>query len=132
MIRPIDTVSMSESAKAEHIISELRNASLFSSSLVILDDLDLLMNYVRLGNVINYSEKLYHTIVTLIGHAPSKTTFLVLATCSNPEFVEFIESQFDAVHVLEEMTSEEASKVSAHLGLGPNSEAKTIRQLLTI
>lgn len=100
MIRPIEFVGKSEAWKLQQIATDMMNAGLSDESLIVLDDIDLLMDYVRLGTVTSFSEKLYHTIVTLL-RTPTSGKLLIVATCSNLEFADFISKEFDATFSLE-------------------------------
>ena len=45
LVRPIDVISMDERTRSMHLISLFRNAGLSNESLIIFDDLDVILNY---------------------------------------------------------------------------------------
>lgn len=134
IIRPIDMISFDENMKALHIADNITNSYIAEESLILLDDIEIAINYAKLGNNITFSNKLYQTLVTLLKTEPSGNHRLtLLVTCSDIELAEMITSLFDLRFDIGNIKQPELFNVTKELGYSPisvqNSDM-TIRQLL--
>lgn len=138
IIRAIDMVSFDETMKTYYIVDNVTNAYISEESLVILDDIEIAINYAKLGNSITFSNKLYQTIITLLKSEPTmpdhKLTLIV--TCSDFEFAEMITKCFDLVFNISKIKHNEVASVTNKLGYDEkniilfNENDITIRELL--
>lgn len=127
VIRAIDTISMNELTKSFYISDIVTNAYITNESLIIIDDIEVLVNYAKLGNVITFSNKLFQTLITLLKTEPINKShrLTIIATCTDKEFGEMISKYFDRICEIHHLTPLDIGK------LGYNSDSElSIRQVL--
>ena len=97
MIKAIDLISMDEFAKSKYIIDIITNAYLSKDSLILIDDIEITINYANLGNNILFSNKLYQTLLTIFKTVPSnpQNSINIIISCSNSYLVKILRSYFD-------------------------------------
>lgn len=85
MIRAIDVAHMDDYYKSEHILSVFTDAKISNESLIIIDDVEIIINYANLDNLIQFSNKLYQTLLTVLKSPPDNpdNCLTVLITCSD-------------------------------------------------
>lgn len=95
LITPNTLLGMNEMAKAAHISKVFHDAHRSTRSVVVLDDLERLIEYVRIGP--RFSNVVLQTLLTCIKKVPSKkdTKLLILGTSSSAEVLTSLEL-FDA------------------------------------
>ena len=94
-------VSFDESSKSHHISDIVTNAYISDESVVIIDDVEIAVNYAKIENVLSFSNKLYQTLLTLLRTEPNKNHKLVLlVTCSDRDFFEVISKYFDMTFII--------------------------------
>ena len=116
LIKPLDFVGTNDVTKINTLLSHFKDAEVAGEAILVLDDLDLLVNYVKVGSVVSFSDKMYHALITLLSSSFTGKLF-VIATCSNPEFIESVSKYFDEVTWLESMSNEEIQRVGKELGI---------------
>jgi len=86
-IRSFDMLGMNESGKTHLITETIINAHLSKHSLIIIDDIEDAINYSRIGSVINYSNNLYLTLMTLLRTPPNNenNSMTIVITCTNKD-----------------------------------------------
>ncbi len=140
MIRPIDVIRMNEYEKSAFITDTLMDAYISDTSLIILDDIEVLINYADLGYNISFSNKLYQTLATIL-KTPSNdpnNKLMIIVTCNNDKLKQILMTFFDKCYSLERLTCNDVATVSKNIGLSvdlskldPN-EGLTIKELLNI
>lgn len=127
VIKAIDTISMSELSKSFYISDIVTSSYISEDSLIVLDDIEILVNYAKLGNVVTFSNKLYQTLVTLLKTEPSNKLhkLTIIATCTDKEFGELISKFFDNVFELGTLSPLDCKTIGYD-----NVESLTIRQVL--
>jgi len=102
IIRAIDLISFDEIGKAYHIADLVKNAYISEESLIVMDDIEITINYAQFGKSITFSNRLYQVLVTLLKTEPTaknhKITFI--CTCTDKEFSEQICNLFDLVFTI--------------------------------
>jgi SpoVK/Ycf46/Vps4 family AAA+-type ATPase len=118
IIRPIDVVSFNETNKSYHIADTIINSYISEDSLIILDDVEILVNYAKIGNVTTFSNKLYQTLITLLKTEPINKNhkITIIATCTDPEFVDIMAKYFDVVHLINKIQKDNIKDVIKSLG----------------
>ena len=66
IINPIDVINLDEYGKAQYIIDAFNDARLCKSALVVLDDVEILINYANMDFNVSFSNKLYQTLLTCL------------------------------------------------------------------
>lgn len=89
LVSPDRYVGMSESAKASAIGKVFEDALRSPLSCVLLDDLERLLEYVRIGP--RFSNVLLQTLLVCIKRSPRRGKLFVIATSSNPSVLESLE-----------------------------------------
>ncbi|QKF94390.1 AAA ATPase protein [Fadolivirus algeromassiliense] len=138
IIRAIDMVSFDETMKTYFIVDTVTNAYISEESLVILDDIEIAMNYAKMGHSITFSNKLYQSIITLLKSEPTMSNhkLTLIVTCSDNEFAEMISKCFDMVFNIGKIKHKEIFNVTNNLGYNEkdmvlfNNDDITIRELL--
>lgn len=112
-IRPIDVVTMDENGKSYHIVENIRDGYQSESSLILIDDLDICMNYAEIGNSVIFSNKIYQTILTILKTYPSnKNNILtIVVACGNYNLSETIKDKFDKVFKLPDIGSNDIKNI---------------------
>jgi len=118
IIRAIEMVSFDETMKAFYISDAVTNSYVSEESLIVLDDIEIAINYAKLGNSVTFSNKLYQTLITLLKTEPTsrlhKLTLLV--TCSDQDFCDMISKQFDMTFNIDKIKQNEVNDVIKSLG----------------
>lgn len=138
IIRAIDMVTFDETMKSYYIVDNVTNAYISEDSLVVLDDIEIAINYAKLGYNVTFSNKLYQTLITLLKSEPSmpnhKLTLIV--TCTDTEFSTMISKFFDMVFTIGPIKHNNINNIANSIGhsskLAFNEKNMTIRELLNI
>ena len=78
-------VGMPETAKAQYIARVFDDAHKSPLSLIVLDDLERLLEYVRIGP--RFSNVVLQTLLTCVKKVPKKSKVVVMATTSSAALV---------------------------------------------
>lgn len=97
IIRAIDTVSFDEIGKVLYISDIVKNSYVSENSLIVIDDIEIAINYAQLGNHLTFSNRLYQMLITLLKTEPTtkdhRITFI--CTCTDKSFSQSMEKFFD-------------------------------------
>lgn len=103
IIRPMDIIRLDEHQKSLLISDTVIDSYLSDNSLVVIDDVEIMINFAQIGHTTSFSNKLYQTLLTVIKSVPEnpehKLTLLV--TCGNKMLRDIINPHFDKVFELE-------------------------------
>lgn len=101
-IRAIDLVSKDEIEKAIYIGDLVKSCYVSEESVVVIDDIEIVINFAQLGDYPSFSNRLYQVLLTILKTEPlnkdHKITFI--CTCSTPSLIKSISKIFDKVFVL--------------------------------
>ena len=86
LVSPNTLLGMGEMAKAAHIAKVFDDAHKSPLSVVLLDDIERLLEYVRIGP--RFSNAVLQTLLTVIKKVPQKARLVVIGTTSNCETLE--------------------------------------------
>ena len=89
IVSPNGLVGMGEAAKAAHIARVFDDAHKSPLSLIVLDDLERLLEYVRIGP--RFSNIVLQTLLTCVKKVPRTAKLIVLATSSSAQTLESLE-----------------------------------------
>jgi len=90
LLSPNTMIGVGEAAKAQMIAKTFDDAHRSPLSVVVLDDLERLLDYVRIGP--RFSNVILQTLLTCIKKVPSKKSkLLILATTSSAEVIDSLE-----------------------------------------
>jgi len=92
MIRPIDVVQMDDITRSNYIINIVKDGYLSEKSLILIDDIDIIMNFSDIMGIVNFSNKLLQTVLTII--KTNKSNFFVIATLSSERLFSSIKEYF--------------------------------------
>lgn len=130
VLRMIDLVNSDEIGKINSLVDIFSAAYLSDESLIVLDDLEILINYAKMGLQTTFSNRLYQTLITLLKTGPPRDHRLtIVATCTDDEFTEMVKRYFDRVYELEKISSEEVSTI-LRLKDDTINDTLTVRELL--
>lgn len=93
-LRAIDMISMGEFQKASYITDNIMDAFLSEHSLVIIDDIEIAINYANINRSSIFSNKLYQTLVTILKTPPFEkgNRLTILMTSMDPNVGELLEN----------------------------------------
>lgn len=133
IIRAIDLISMDENYKTLYISDIISNAYLTDNSLIVIDDIEIAINYANLYNNISFSNKLYQMLMTILKTSPlnpnNKVTILV--TCGNLDLFTMLDKNFDLVLQIDKLSSTDLQRISDELNIAaPSNLDLSIKQLL--
>lgn len=95
-IRAIDLINFDEFQKSQHIIDIAKNSYISKDSLIVIDDIEIAVNFAQFGNTLNFSNRLYQTILTILKTAPPNGHNLtIIVTTNNENFSSNISYLFD-------------------------------------
>jgi SpoVK/Ycf46/Vps4 family AAA+-type ATPase len=104
LVRAIDLISHDEMAKSRSLVEIVTNAYQSDDSLILLDDLEILLNYAKVGFQVTFSNRLYQTLMTILKTAPPRGHRLTLiGTCADAELAQVIGKSFDLTYTLEDV-----------------------------
>lgn len=118
MVRAINMISMDELSKSQHLADAVQNGYNSDKSLVIIDDLEVAINYAKLGTNLSFSNKLYQTLVTILKTPPPNPnhSMVIICICGQPDLANTIRIQFDYVLMPDMLEEDDFKRVSAELG----------------
>lgn len=95
MIRPIDVVELNEWNKMKHISKIFHDAYLSEESLILIDDLEIIMDFVSFGGI-TFSNKIYQSILTFLKTAPTDPShkLYIAVCCGDPILAEKLTPYF--------------------------------------
>ncbi|ARF10712.1 AAA family ATPase [Hokovirus HKV1] len=95
----IDFVNKSDSQKNEILVNTLFDTHLSDQSLLILDDIDIIINYAKFDYSINYSNSIFQTLKTILKTVPDNINnkIVIMCICSELSLKSAIENLFDLI-----------------------------------
>lgn len=116
LISPNSLIGVSEAAKAAHIARVFDDAHKSPLSLVLIDDLERLLEYVRIGP--RFSNLVLQTLLTCLKKQPKTGKLVVLATSSSVAVLESLEMMdgFNVTFNVPTLKRDEAVGVLRELG----------------
>jgi vesicle-fusing ATPase len=116
LISPNSLIGVSEAAKANHIARVFDDAHKSPLSLVLIDDLERLLEYVRIGP--RFSNLVLQTLLTCLKKQPKTGKLVILGTSSNVSVLESLEmlEAFNVTFNVPTLAKSEALTVLRHLG----------------
>jgi len=117
LISPNGLVGQGEAQKAQAIARVFDDAHKSPLSLVMLDDLERLLEYVRIGP--RFSNVVLQTLLTCIKKMPRKSKLVIIATTSSAATLEQLEllDAFNVKYTMPALNHEEALAVLRELGV---------------
>lgn len=97
LVRAIDVINMDEYTRSEHLISIYKDGTLSTESMIIIDDVEIVINYAEISNVVSFSNKLYQTLLTVLKTVPDnpQNKMYVVVTCGNETLYKNLSSSFN-------------------------------------
>lgn len=145
IITPYDMISFDDYGKSQYLIEVFNKAYLVDRSIIVIDDVEILINYTSLGDGITagaiiaeprsgitFSNKLYQTLITLLKTSPSKNNAItIIITCTDSYLNTKLKGFFDGVFTIENLTRSDISKVEKQLNMVPSGLSDmSIKKLL--
>lgn len=126
LISPQGLVGMAEAGKAAHIARTFDDAHKSPLSLIVLDDLERLVEYVRIGP--RFSNLLLQTLHTCIKRVPRKSKLIIIATASSASTLESLEllDAFNMSYRVNALGPDEALNVLREAGVTNVAEVEPI------
>jgi len=117
IITSYDMISFDDFSKAQYLIEIFNKAYLVDNSIIVIDDIEIFINYTTLGESIIFTNKLYQTLITLLKTAPLKNHELtIIITCSDNYLNNKLISYFDLTFDIKNLTQFDISNVVTQLG----------------
>lgn len=103
LVRAIDMISMDEIGKINYIGDIILESYNSSDSLVIIDDVEILINFVQLIDSVSYSNRLYQVLLTILKTFPENKNnrLTLIITCGNYNLSANIGQYFDKIYFLD-------------------------------
>lgn len=97
LVRPIDVVSMDDYSKSNYLMNILRDAYLSESSLILFDDVEILINYAELSCNVSFSNILHQTLMTILKTYPENRlhSLSLICTTSSPNLYNQLKDSFN-------------------------------------
>ena len=124
LVSPNALVGMSEAAKASAIARVFDDAHKSPLSLIVLDELERLLEYVRIGP--RFSNVVLQTILTCVKRTPKTAKLVVLATTSSASTLEQLEllDAFNVSFHVPALGHDEAMRVLREYGVSNAAEVE--------
>ena len=96
IIKAIDMVSFDEMTKVNYITDIVKNSYVSENSLIVIDDIEIAINYVKFDHQVSFSNRLYQMLITLLKTEPVKPNHKItfICTCTDPGFTDYIKNFF--------------------------------------
>lgn len=96
MIRPIDVVNFDDFEKNNYLINTFKDAYLSKNSLIIIDDIEIIINYANICHTMTFSNRLYQTVLTLLKTEPEnkERKLTIIVSCGQMELFEGLKNNF--------------------------------------
>ena len=126
-----DMITMDEHGKSAYLAEIVANAYMSEESLIVLDDLEILINYATIGGI-SFSNKLYQTLLTILKTEPKRWHKLtIIGICTDEGLAETLGKSFDHSYILNPLKRERIEQLRNLLELEDDgAEELTIRALL--
>lgn len=101
-IRAIDVIKLYEQDRGNRLIDEFIEMQLGAQSLLIIDDIDIIMNYSKYGSSIDYSRVIFQALKTILKTIPKNKNnkIIVVFVCSELNVQIMMEDLFDQVIII--------------------------------
>lgn len=96
MIQPIDIMKKTETGKLEYLTTILEQAYESEKSLLIIDDIDIMLDFFNVSGQFHFSNRLFQVLKTILKNKPNNTFYFVCTT-SCKELLPVIDRDFDEV-----------------------------------
>lgn len=80
-IKAIDVINKHDTERNDYLISIMRDAYIVEQSLLILDDIDIMINYAKFGHSVDYSRMLFQTLKTVLKTIPDNRNNRIIIVC---------------------------------------------------
>lgn len=135
IIKAIDIVTMYDVNKIDYLVTILKEANLSKKSLIIIDDIEIFLEYSLVDMRSVYSIKLFNAILMLLKFTPEPgNNIRIIINCGNNDLSHILEPYFDKYIMHEFLDDILVKKMAKKLGIKNIDEhvskISTIRQLL--
>lgn len=102
LIRVIDMITLDEISKANYVSDIILESYNTNDSLVIIDDIEIVINFAELFGSVTFSNRLYQVLLTILKSAPENKNnrLTLMVTCGNENLSKHIEGYFDKIFKL--------------------------------
>ena len=101
LVRMIDLVACDDVGKINCLMDIFSAAYLSDDSLIILDDLEILTSYAKMGTQSIFSNRVYQALVTFLKTRSSRNNMTIIGICTDTEYSDMISKYFDTCITLE-------------------------------
>lgn len=99
-----DVMSMDDNTRFNHINKYTNDCLLAEDSILIIDDMEVIISYSTIGRVVSYSNRILQLIISILKINPEKgKRFGVLCIFSDAELVDTLSTYFDRVYNIGKM-----------------------------
>ncbi len=137
IIKPMDVINMDDHQRSNYMINIIKDSYLSNESLIIFDDLEVLLNYANLGYHVSFSNILYQTFLTILKTLPDNPDhkLTIVATCGNDKLFEVLGNQFDRNMKLDDLSIDDIKTLAETKDIdidGINTYPTNIKSLLNL
>jgi vesicle-fusing ATPase len=103
-IKAIDIIRRHDQDRSDFLIQALLDTHLVEQSLLVIDDIDIIINYSKYGHSIDYSRIILQTLKTMLKTIPEnkQNQLIIVCICGEYAIKEMIGKLFDQVTTLDD------------------------------
>lgn len=94
MLRSGDFIGMDDISKCQYLVNQVKEVSATKEALVLLDDIDIICDFLEIGPSLNISNRMYQTLKSILKSNNPNRKMTIIASCSNSSFYELIKKEF--------------------------------------
>lgn len=83
-LRPEQMVGKDEGGKTALMVDYYQNSAQFDRSLIVIDDLESLINYIQIGSSVAYGQTCFQSLISMFKSYPDSHCLDIIATCTEP------------------------------------------------
>jgi len=125
-------ITLDEQQKINYITDIITTAYYVEESVIIIDDIDIIINYIKFGNNVIFSNRIYQVLITLLKTEPMKNghKLTLIVTCANTDLIDNISKYFDMIFEIGTISDDNIEKIESDLNIKINEINQTIKSLL--
>lgn len=93
MLRSGDFIGTDDISKCQHLINQIKEVAVTSESLVLIDDIDIICDYLEIGGSVSISNRMYQTLKSILKSNNPNRKMTIIITCSNHNFYDLIKDE---------------------------------------
>jgi len=130
LMRASDVLSLNDTAKINYLTDVLNDANISGDAMLIIDDIEIMLNYADINNVVGYSNNIYQTILTLLKSIPDNKNnrLSIIISCHDNALKKAISKNFDNIIEVDKPYDQDACILTNNKL--ESADSLTIRELI--